>query len=81
MQVRCKKVRVLATVTLAALAVHDPTAAADPYRRQKVLETYYAYSFNRWATLSFDYQLIANLGYNVDRGPVLIFSGRLHAEF
>jgi high affinity Mn2+ porin len=51
------------------------------YRREKILETYYAYSLNKWATLSFDYQLIANPGYNADRGPVSIFSGRLHAEF
>jgi high affinity Mn2+ porin len=51
------------------------------YRREKILETYYAYSLNKWATLSFDYQLIANPGYNADRGTVSIFSGRLHAEF
>jgi high affinity Mn2+ porin len=51
------------------------------YRQEGILETYYAYSLNTWATLSFDYQLIANPGYNADRGPVSIFSGRLHAEF
>ena len=28
-----------------------------------------------------DYQLIANPAYNADRGPVSIFSGRLHGEF
>ena len=51
------------------------------YRREKVLEAYYAYSLNKWATLTADYQFIHNPGYNFDRGPVHIFSGRLHAEF
>ena len=32
-------------------------------------------------TLTADYQLIANPAYNGDRGPVSIFSGRLHGEF
>jgi hypothetical protein len=36
---------------------------------------------NTWATLTFDYQLIGNPGYNADRGPVSVFSGRLHAQF
>jgi high affinity Mn2+ porin len=51
------------------------------YRNEKVIEAYYAYSLNRWATLTFDYQFIANPAYNADRGPVSIFSGRFHAEF
>jgi len=51
------------------------------YRPEMVLETYYAVSPVRWAALTFDYQLIANPGYNADRGPVSIFSGRLHAVF
>ncbi len=51
------------------------------YRREKILEEYYAYSLNKWATLTFDYQFINNPGYNADRGPVSIFSGRFHAEF
>lgn len=33
------------------------------------------------ATLTFDYQFIKNPAYNSDRGPVSIFSGRMHAEF
>jgi high affinity Mn2+ porin len=32
-------------------------------------------------TLTADYQLITNPGYNADRGPVSVFSGRLHGEF
>src|SRR5208337_5535874 len=51
------------------------------YQYEKVLETYYAYSVAKWATISLDYQLIADPGYNADRGPVSIFSVRLHVEF
>ena len=51
------------------------------YRTEKVLETYYAYSLNKWATFTLDYQFIVDPAYNADRGPVSIFSGRLHAEF
>ncbi len=51
------------------------------YSREKILEAYYAYSLNKWATLTFDYQFIGNPGYNADRGPVSVFSGRFHAEF
>jgi high affinity Mn2+ porin len=51
------------------------------YRREQILEAYYAYSLNKWATLTFDYQFINNPGYNADRGPVSVFSGRFHAEF
>jgi high affinity Mn2+ porin len=36
---------------------------------------------NQWTALTFDYQFITNPAYNADRGPVSIFSGRLHAEF
>lgn len=51
------------------------------YRPEQILEAYYAYGLNKWTTLTFDYQFIVNPGYNADRGPVSIFSGRLHAEF
>jgi high affinity Mn2+ porin len=51
------------------------------YRQERVLEAYYAYSLNKWTTLTFDYQLIDNPGYNADRGPVSIYAGRLHAAF
>ena len=51
------------------------------YRPEKIFEAYYAYSLNKWATLTFDYQFIDNPGYNADRGPVSVFSGRLHAQF
>jgi high affinity Mn2+ porin len=51
------------------------------YRPEQILEAYYAYSLNKWAVLTFDYQLVVNPAYNADRGPVSIFSGRLHAWF
>jgi high affinity Mn2+ porin len=51
------------------------------YRRERILETYYAFAVNKQLTLTADYQLITNPAYNADRGPVSIFSGRLHGEF
>jgi high affinity Mn2+ porin len=51
------------------------------YRPEKILETYYSYSLNTWSSLSFDYQFVDDPAYNADRGPVHIFSGRLHAAF
>ena len=51
------------------------------YRNESVLEAYYAYSMNKWSTVSLDYQFVENPGYNAARGPVSIYSVRLHAEF
>ena len=51
------------------------------YRKERVLEAYYAYALTKAITLTADYQFINNPAYNADRGPVHIFSGRLHAEF
>jgi high affinity Mn2+ porin len=51
------------------------------YRRERILETYYAFALNKAVTLTADYQFIVNPAYNADRGPVSIFSGRLHGEF
>lgn len=51
------------------------------YRQEKIIEAYYAYNINKWSTLTFDYQFVANPAYNADRGPVSIFSARAHAEF
>jgi high affinity Mn2+ porin len=51
------------------------------YRRERILETFYAYALNKQLTLTADYQLVTNPAYNADRGPVHIFSGRLHGEF
>lgn len=51
------------------------------YRRERILETYYAFAVNKAFTLTADYQFITNPAYNADRGPVHVFSGRLHGEF
>ncbi|TWB03651.1 carbohydrate porin [Bradyrhizobium stylosanthis] len=51
------------------------------YRTERILEAYYAYSVVKSVTMTADYQLVVNPAYNADRGPVSIFSGRLHAEF
>jgi high affinity Mn2+ porin len=51
------------------------------YQRENILEAYYAFAVNDALTLTFDYQLLVNPAYNADRGPISIFSGRLHAEF
>jgi high affinity Mn2+ porin len=51
------------------------------YRRERILETYYAFAINKALTFTADYQFVTNPAYNADRGPVSIFSGRLHGEF
>ena len=51
------------------------------YRKERILETYYAYALTQQITLTADYQFVTNPAYNADRGPVHVFSGRLHAEF
>jgi high affinity Mn2+ porin len=51
------------------------------YRKERILETYYAYALSRHLTLTAGYQLVTNPAYNADRGPVHVFSGRFHGEF
>jgi high affinity Mn2+ porin len=51
------------------------------YRTERILETYYAIGFDKWTTLTFDYQFFVNPGYNADRGPVSVFAARFHTEF
>jgi high affinity Mn2+ porin len=51
------------------------------YRTERILETYYSYALLDTTWLTLDYQFIANPAYNADRGPVSVFSARLHAEF
>lgn len=50
------------------------------YRTERVLETYYGVSLAKQTMLTFDYQFLLNPAYNADRGPVHIFSARLHSE-
>ena len=51
------------------------------YRPEQILETYYALAIDKNFTFTADYQFITNPAYNADRGPVHVFSGRLHGEF
>jgi high affinity Mn2+ porin len=51
------------------------------YRKERILETYYAFALTKQLTLTADYQFITNPAYNADRGPVHVFSGRFHGEF
>jgi high affinity Mn2+ porin len=51
------------------------------YRTERILETYYSYALRDTTWLTFDYQFIANPAYNAARGPVSLFSARVHAEF
>jgi high affinity Mn2+ porin len=47
---------------------------------EKIIEALYSFPLGSWlATL--DYQLVANPGYNRDRGPVSIIGTRLHTQF
>jgi len=51
------------------------------YRPETILETFYALALMKTVTLTFDYQFMVNPADNADRGPISIFSGRLHGEF
>ncbi len=51
------------------------------YKPEQVLDIFYKYHFIKSTWLSLDYQHIANPAYNADRGPVDIYSGRVHFEF
>ena len=51
------------------------------YRQERLMEAYYAYALTPKLTATADYQFVVNPAYNADRGPVSIFSARLHGEF
>jgi high affinity Mn2+ porin len=51
------------------------------YGLEQIIETYYSYALSSSTKLTADYQLILNPGYNTDRGPVNVFSGRFHWQF
>jgi len=51
------------------------------YRPEHIFETYYAINVAKSTMLTLDYQRLGNPGYNADRGPINVFSGRLRAEF
>jgi carbohydrate-selective porin OprB len=51
------------------------------YGRESAVELFYAWQLNRYVSLSPDFQVIRNPGYNRDRGPVRFYGLRLRAEF
>jgi high affinity Mn2+ porin len=48
---------------------------------EQIFETYYSYALTAAVKLSVDYQFVANPAYNTDRGPVNVFSTRVHWQF
>ena len=48
---------------------------------EQIIEAYYSYALTSSTRLSFDYQLIVNPAYATERGPVNVFSGRIHSAF
>ena len=51
------------------------------YSPEQILETFYAINVVKNVTLTLDYQYMVNPADNADRGPISIFTGRLHGEF
>ncbi len=50
------------------------------YGNEEIVETYYATRLTSFARLTVDYQHVDHPAYNRDRGPVSIYSVRLHLE-
>ena len=48
---------------------------------EQILETYYRAQVSKYVGLDFDYQFIDHPAYNVDRGPVSIFTLQMHIQF
>ena len=51
------------------------------YGLEKIAEIYYKTALHKNVWLTADYQFVENPAYNRDRGPVHVFTLRLHAEF
>jgi high affinity Mn2+ porin len=51
------------------------------YGTENILEAYYQARIVAGIYATADYQLVVNPAYNEDRGPVNVFSGRVHVEF
>ena len=55
--------------------------ALPNYGLEQIIEAYYCYALSASTKVSFDYQFVANPGYNTERGPANIFAGRFHWQF
>lgn len=51
------------------------------YDSEKVIEAYYALQLTKGMIATADYQLLISPAYNAVRGPINVFSGRLHMQF
>jgi high affinity Mn2+ porin len=51
------------------------------YGDEQIAEAYYAAKVTSFATVSADFQLIHNPGYNRDRGPARFLGARIHLEY
>jgi high affinity Mn2+ porin len=51
------------------------------YAPEILAETYYRFALTREVSLGVNYQPIFNPAYNTDRGPVHVFTGRVHVAF
>jgi high affinity Mn2+ porin len=51
------------------------------YRHEHVVDIYYQWHVISSTWVTFDYQHLANPGYNADRGPVDFYNARVHFEF
>lgn len=51
------------------------------YGLEKIAELYYKAAVHKHVWLTADYQFVENPAYNRDRGPVHVFTLRLHTEF
>ena len=50
------------------------------YSPEMIMETFYKINYNRYMSLTFDYQYVINPAYNKDRGPVSVYAMRVHIE-
>ncbi len=50
------------------------------YGRETIAEAYYTLALFRGVTTALDAQVVGNPGYNRDRGPVVVISGRAHID-
>lgn len=48
---------------------------------EQIVEAYYSYALSAATHITTDYQFVVNPAYNEDRGPVSVFSARLHYQF
>jgi high affinity Mn2+ porin len=51
------------------------------YATENIIEACYRYQVTDRVAATFDYQLFVNPAYNQARGPVSVFTGRVHFEF